>query len=182
VPAERNGVPGSAVFRAALYGLLAFNVALFAVAGTFTQALDTAAWWILLVLFDLESRAAPWTSRALPRFLMRALRLLAAAGVAAAALGYLRAGEWLDAANACLWIAVVILLEAEVRKPEWAAAHRRGFTVTATVLYSALAALILAWGWKGAWLDAYDALLWLIAFGTLEMGLLRRCAHGVYPG
>jgi hypothetical protein len=165
-----------AVFKAALYGLLAFNVVLFAVAGTVAQALDTAGWWVLLVLFDLESRAGPWTSRPRPRFVMRTLRILAAAGVAAAAFGYLQATAWLDAGNTCLWIAVVILLEAEVRAPVWAAAHRRGFTVTAVVLYSALGALVLAWVWKGAWLDAYDALLWLIAFGTLEMGLLQRPA------
>jgi hypothetical protein len=176
VPLAPAGVSRFAIFRAALYGLLAFNVVLFADAGTFAQALDTAAWWLLLVLFDLESRAAAWTARPLPRFVMRALRILAAGGVAAAAIGYLRTAAWLDAGNACLWIAVVILLETEVRAPVWASAHRRGFVLTSVVLYSALGAFVLAWVWQAAWLDAYDALLWLIAFGTLEMGLLQRPA------
>jgi hypothetical protein len=33
--------------------------------------------------------------------------------------------------------------------------------------------MVLAWLWRGAWLDAYDALLWLIAFMVIEINILR---------
>ena len=47
----------------------------------------------------------------------RRLRLVAAAAVLAAAAGYVREREWLDAINAGLWIAIVIMFEWQVRFP-----------------------------------------------------------------
>ena len=49
---------------------------------------------------------------------------------------------------------------------------RTGFTATAATLYTGLAVLVPIWGWRGEWFDAYDALLWLIAFATIEMDVL----------
>ncbi len=104
---------------------------------------------------------------------IRGLRLAAAAGVGAAAIGYAYQNEWLDAVNTALWIAVVVLLEFEVRNPGAVARQSARFTATAVTLYAGLGALVLVWAWRGAWFDAYDAALWLTAFAMIEMDVLR---------
>jgi len=104
---------------------------------------------------------------------IRGLRLAAAAAVGAAAIGYAYQNEWLDAINTALWIAVVVLLESEVRNPGVVTRHRTWFTATATTLYSGLGALVLVWAWRSEWLDAYDAALWLAAFAMIEMDVLQ---------
>ncbi len=104
---------------------------------------------------------------------IRGLRLVAAAAVGATAIGYAWQTEWLDAVNTMLWIAVVVLLESEVRNPDAVARHPTWFKATAAVLYAGLGALVLVWAWRGAWFDAYDALLWLAAFAMIEMDVLQ---------
>ena len=85
----------------------------------------------------------------------------------------MREKEWLDAANLFLWIAVVTLLETEVRRPTALSAHRKAFTTTAVLLYAALGVLVVIWLARGEWMDAWDAALWLSAFGILELEVLR---------
>ena len=46
------------------------------------------------------------------------------------------------------------------------------FAAVTAALYSGLGALVLVWAWRGAWFDAYDAVLWLAAFATIEMNVL----------
>jgi hypothetical protein len=104
--------------------------------------------------------------------LIHGLRLAAAAGVLAAAAGYLIEDEWLDATNAGLWVAVVILLEIEVRFPAAMGRRRESFLIVAVVLYAALLMLVPVWAWRGDWLDAWDATLWLAAFFTIELNVL----------
>ena len=41
------------------------------------------------------------------------------------------------------------------------------------MLYAGLAALVPVWAWRGEWFDAYDATLWLVAFATIEINVLR---------
>jgi hypothetical protein len=83
-----------------------------------------------------------------------------------------REQEWLDASNLFLWIAVVVLLEIEVRRPAFVAAHHQAFARTALLLYAALGVLVLIWLGRGEWINAWDAALWLAAFGLLELNLL----------
>lgn len=158
-------------FKAVVFALLGANLILFHLFGTTTQALDTAAWLLLLVLFELETagrvRLDGWRQPAL-----RALRLATGAAVVAAAVGYVLEEEWLDAANAWLWLAVVILLEIEVRIPLDVDSRRESFLIAAVVLYSVLLMLVPVWAWRGEWLDAWDAALWLAAFFAIELNVL----------
>ena len=149
-----------------LLALLAFNTVYYAVAGTTSKAVDAAAWLVLLVLFGLEARIA--SASAATRTALRVARLMAAAGVFAATAGYLFEDNALDAVNSALWIAVVVMLEIEFRKPALVARSRRVFTAIAFTLYGGLALLVLVWAWRREYFDAYDALLWLIAFATIE--------------
>ncbi|MGZ8711284.1 MAG: hypothetical protein ACXW28_13770, partial [Thermoanaerobaculia bacterium] len=89
--------PGRSNFRAALYILLGANTLYFAIAETPSKALDAAAWLVLLVLFDVATRFVERLSSNRRRSVLRAARLLAAAGVVAAMLGYVLDGNVLDA-------------------------------------------------------------------------------------
>ena len=154
-----------------ILALLAANTVYYVYAGRLSEALDSLAWYALLVMFALES-ARPPRRRALA--LMRAVRWIATLAIAVSALLYVREHEWLDAINVSLWIAVVILLEIEVRHPARIAARHRLFAGVAATLYATLGVLVLIWLARGEWMDAWDAALWLAAFGTLELGLLNR--------
>ena len=128
---------------------------------------------MLFALYALETGFAGHVMMRRATVAIRALRLVAAAGVCAAGVGYVVEGDHIDAINTALWLAVIALLELEVRRPLGVARYRVWFTAAATVLYGGLAVLVLAWAWRGEWMDAYDALLWLIAFATIEMDLLK---------
>lgn len=152
--------------------LLAGNTSYYLIAGRLSEALDSLAWYALLILFALESRHS--RRRRWAVLLMHGVRALATLAIAVSAVLYVREGEWLDAINVGLWIAVVLLLEIEVRHPARVAARRPLFSRVAAVLYGALAVLVLIWLAQGAWMDAWDAAVWLAAFGALERGLLSR--------
>ncbi len=160
------------VVRYALFAALAANLAVFAWRGERTEALESGAWLALLLMFDLECRRPEWLHAARRRAL-DALRLIAIVAVIAAEAAYVLAEDWLDATNAALWIAVVLLLETEVRRPAWAARHRAVFKTAAGTLYVALAALVGAWLWRGEVFDAWDAALWLAAFVLLERNVVQ---------
>ncbi len=154
--------------------LLACNTGYFLIAGRLSEALDSLAWYVLLILFTLESASAQGRRGAKTLAMMRGARVMATLAIAASAVLYVREKEWLDASNLALWIAVVLLLEIEVRRPAVVAAHRKAFEFTAALFYSALGLLVLTWLARGEWMDAWDAALWLSAFGLLEVQFLSR--------
>jgi hypothetical protein len=165
--------PSYAGFRVAIFALLACNTAYYLYAGTLSKGLDATAWLALLALFALETGSAGRMRAPRAATAIRALRLIAAAAVCTAGIGYVIENDTLDAINSGLWIAVVVLLEFEVRRPRDVALHRAWFTAAAVLLYTGLAVLVLAWAWRAEWMDAYDALLWLVAFAAIEMDVLR---------
>ena len=157
--------------RIALFALLACNTVYYVATGTLSEALDACAWLVLLALFQLE---AGWPHRvARMAVAVRAVRLAAAVTVGAAAIGYVDEGAWLDVINTALWIAVVALLEFELRRPSAVARSRSLLSAAAVSLYAGLAILVLMWAWRGEWFDAYDATLWLGAFSMIEMDVLQ---------
>jgi hypothetical protein len=160
-------------YRVSLYALLLANTVYFALAGTRNEALDAAAWLVLLALFEIERHRARWLAHATRRAMLRLARLVAGASVIAALLGYAFEEDRLDAINSVLWIAVVILLEAKIRFPQAVSKARIAFSTVATLLYGGLALLVVLWAVQGMWFDAYDALLWLTAFATLELDLMK---------
>ncbi len=159
-------------FKLAVFVLLVANTAVFAAGGTLAEGLDSVAWFTLLVLFELETAHAHRLSTPRAVTAVHGVRLLAAAGVIAAAIGYLHGKAWLDAVNAWLWIGVVVLLEIEVRYARVLTRRRVLFGAAALVLYLSLAGVVLVWAWRGEWFNAYDAALWLIAFAAIEMNVL----------
>jgi len=156
--------------KVAVFALLVCNTAYYLFGGTWTEALDAVAWFTLLTLFALET-GFDVRSRSVMAA-NRGVRLAAATAIGAAAIGYAWRNEWLDTVNTALWIAVVVLLEFEVRFPG-AVARRTWIAGTAAVLYAGLGALVPTWAWRGEWFDAYDAVLWLAAFAMIELDILR---------
>jgi hypothetical protein len=168
---ERGLSPGSAL-KAVLFALLAANTAYFAIAGTLSKATDAAAWLLLLVLFESETRFGAHLQRASARRVLRTARLAAGAAVVAATIGYVFEDNALDALNSVLWIAVVVLLELEVRYRDAVQRMRLTLSSVAACLYGALALVVVMWLVRREWFDAYDALLWLVAFATIEVDLV----------
>lgn len=87
----------------------------------------------------------------------------------------LQGAVWLaviDFINSVAWILVVVLLEIEVRRV-LAMRSRIGSTGGAfyrskICLYSILFGAAIYWGFKGTFLDFWDAVLWLFAFFVIE--------------
>ena len=169
---------GVAWFKAAIFALLAWNTAVYVHSGTLSEALDSTAWLALLVLFEVETDFGHRFRGDRTTTAIRAARLAAAVAVCAAAAGYLRDEEWLDAVNTCFWVGVVALLEVQVRWQRAAMRHRAWFGAGTAFLYAGLGALVLVWAWRGEWFDAYDALLWLVALVIIEMNVLRGLRSG----
>ncbi len=167
----------TALIKPAIFALLAINAGIYTVAGRFSQGLDALAWFALLALFEIETRYPLWTRITRNAAVLDLLRLMATASVVIAALSFIHEGEWLDATNSWLWIGVLAVLELEVRAPSWINRYRKTATTVSLALYGALAVVALAWLAQGAWFDGYDALLWIAAFGLIEMDLLRLAAQ-----
>jgi hypothetical protein len=157
--------------KAVLLALLTVNAVFYALGGTLSKALDASAWLLLLVSFEVEARFAGALSSGRWLVALRALRLVAGIGVITAAVGYVLEKNALDATNTVLWIAVVVLLEIEIRRPDLVRRARNAFSLTAYALYGGLAALVAVWLAEREWFDAYDALLWLIAYAALELNV-----------
>jgi hypothetical protein len=165
------------LFKAALFLLLAADTAYFVIYGTASKGIDASAWLVLFALFEAETSFRDRLDGERAKFVVRALRLAAAAGVIAATIGYVFEDNALDATNSALWIAVVVLLELELRFPQAAARHRRAFGIAAAALYGGLGVLVVLWALRAMWIDAYDAALWLTAFATIELDILKKRTH-----
>ena len=171
-------MPQTSLIKAALLLLLGINAAIYAATGRISETLEAFAWFTLLLLFELETRGPAWARRPRITLALDALRLLATTAIVWAATAFIEEGEWLDAANAWLWIGVVLLLELEIRAPDRMARWRHATVAAAILLYTALTAVAAAWWLQGEWLDGYDAVLWIAAFVLLEMDLLGRLPGG----
>jgi len=159
--------------QAAIFALLACNTSYYIIAGRFSEALESVAWYALLILFLLETTRGRRLLATRVLAAVHGMRLLATLAIAFSAVLYVRENEWLDATNLFLWVAVVALLEIEIRQTAAVVVHRQAFTMTAALLYAALGILVVIWLAHGEWMDAWDAALWLAAFGVLEMDLLH---------
>ena len=83
---------------------------------------------------------------------------------------------WVDVINAAVWLLVVLVLEIDVRLQE----HNRyeGLALKLSnaakvVLYGTLFLAAVYWGFKGAFVDFWDAFLWLVAFVFIELNVFE---------
>jgi hypothetical protein len=81
-----------------------------------------------------------------------------------------------DMVNACAWVMVVILLEADVRLQLMGALTGMLLRLSALlkfITYAVLLAAAVYWGFAGTFLDFSDAFLWLVAFVFIELNLFQ---------
>lgn len=83
---------------------------------------------------------------------------------------------WVDVINAAVWLLVVVILEIDVRLQEhnrFDGAVLRISNAFKFVLYSALLLAAVFWGFKGDFVDFWDAFLWLVAFFFIELNVVE---------
>jgi len=81
---------------------------------------------------------------------------------------------WVDVINAAVWLLVVMVLELDVRLQEHDLLKGGALTFSNAskyVLYSSLFLAAVYWGFKGDFVDFWDAFLWLVAFIFIELNV-----------
>lgn len=81
---------------------------------------------------------------------------------------------WVDVINSAVWLLVVIVLEADVRLQERNQLEGKFLRISNAskfVLYGLLLVAAIYWGFKGDFVDFWDAFLWLVAFVFIELNV-----------
>ncbi len=83
---------------------------------------------------------------------------------------------WVDVINAAVWLLVVLVLEIDVRLQE--RNRLEGFALKSSnaakvVLYGLLLLAAIYWGFRGDFVDFWDAFLWLVAFVFIELNVFE---------
>ena len=157
------------VFKTAILFLLTLNFIIYALFDTWIKAVDALVWLGLLILYEMEANGIGQNQHAL----LNRFRTLLIIIVPLIFFAYLNGKEWLDVVNSLFWFALIALLESEVRWPEKVTEYSRAYWLATVTVFTGLLALVFAWLWKKAWLDAYDAALWLAAFATIEVDIFQ---------
>lgn len=100
----------------------------------------------------------------------------AAALVDAAGLTDIRYLAWIDVINAAVWLLIVVVLEIDVwlqERNRFEGVALRMSNASKFVLYSALLLAAIYWGFKGDFVDFWDAFLWLVAFVFIELNIFE---------
>lgn len=99
-----------------------------------------------------------------------------AAVVDAQGLKDIRYLAWVDVINAGVWLLVVLVLEIDVRLQEhgrYDGMALKASTAAKVILYSLLLLAAIYWGFKGDFVDFWDAFLWLVAFVFIELNVFE---------
>jgi len=162
-------------FKLVLYALLTVNIGLFLRHGTLNEALDSLGWVLLLVVFEWETRTLDQEYLGLwEKTVIWVLQLVGYGLAINAARVYLVTEEWVDFANATLWLLVCCTIVYDVFVPgefgsqEWKLRNR-----CKIFLYVCLLVIAVYWGVTSDWLDFYDASLWILCFFMVEMNIFK---------
>jgi hypothetical protein len=156
-------------FKLAIVVLITLNAVIYAIVDTLTSTVDALSWLVLLVLYELETNdAAPMAENTLHR-----IRYVLIAVIALVFVSYVHDSEWLDVVNTALWFALIALLELEVRWPDKVLKYRQGYWLATVSVFAGLIAMVIAWISQSAWLDVYDATLWIVAFASIEVDIFQ---------
>lgn len=83
---------------------------------------------------------------------------------------------WVDVINAAVWLLVVVVLEVDVRLQErnrYEGLALKASNASKFALYSLLLLAAIYWGFKGDFVDFWDAFLWLVAFVFIELNVFE---------
>ncbi len=156
-------------FKLAIAGLITLNALVYAIADTMTSAVDAMAWLVLLVLYELEANGAT----PLNENKLHGVRYVLIVVIALVFVSYVHDNEWLDVVNSALWFTLIALLELEVRWPDEVLKYRESYWLATVAVFAGLIGMVIAWAWQAAWLDVYDAMLWIVAFASIEVDIFQ---------
>lgn len=158
-------------YKLVILALLSVNVLVFAIFHDPVSAVDSLCWVWLLVMFELEtvSDSSVCSTTQTRRWIRNALIVvvLAVFGL------YVQNNDWLDVCNAMFWFALIALLELELRCPQTVSAYSRSYRLVTLAVFTALLVMVAFWVARAAWLDAYDALLWIVAFAVIDVDIFK---------
>ena len=157
-------------FKLAILLLLSLNIILFSLFDTLTSAIDALSWVALLVMYELEALGS---TKFIAKRTQQTIRNVLIVVIALVFLKYIYDQEWLDIINGSLWLVLIGLLELEIRWPDKIAAKPQLFWLATVAVFTGLLGMVAAWLWQSAWLDAYDAALWITAFGLIEVDIFQ---------
>ena len=100
-------------YKLAIVVLIAVNVVIYSAVDNLIGAVDTLAWLMLLVLYELEANCAGlMADKKLHR-----IRTFLIVVIALVFLAYVHDSEWLEVINFAFWFALITLLELEAHLP-----------------------------------------------------------------
>jgi hypothetical protein len=134
------------------------------------KAVDQIGWVLILAVFEWETRRLA-RGEALTRISAPALVVeLAGYGCALFALvHYVAIRDLVEIANATAWLAISALIWLDLFRPDGAGNLMRASL--RWVLYTITLACALLWGVNGAWLDFWDAAIWIVCFFAIEINI-----------
>jgi len=156
--------------KSGLLVLLLVNAILFLLRGEYNDCFDSLAWIVLMVLYEMEIGSL--STLKLSEVHFQWTRKSAVVIVIIAELSYLFEGAWLDGLYSILWLLVVVLLEIESRYPREVAARPRLFRLAGLGLILGMLGVIGAWLMEGAYFNAYDGVIWSLAFLIIDLDLM----------
>jgi hypothetical protein len=83
---------------------------------------------------------------------------------------------WVDVFNAAAWLGVVVVLEADVwcqQRGVESARYAVFSKLSKVILYGTLLLAAAYWGFRGDFVDVWDAVLWILAFVFIEMNFFE---------
>ena len=92
-------------------------------------------------------------------------------------LRYFLDNQWLDVTNSALWFVMIILFELKMRWPTIVQKYQPVYNVTNMAVLAGLGIVALIWLLDSAWLDAFDAVLWLVALVVIDLDVFKLEEH-----
>lgn len=168
-------------FKALVYAAVLANVGAFMWAADdllAPKAIDQIGWVIILGVFEWETSRLP-SGVPLTRISLPALAWeLAGYACALYALShYVAIRDPVEIGNALAWLAISALIWVDLFHPDTARSWRRG--LLRGLLYATTLACALWWGITGAWLDFWDAAIWIVCFFVIELNIFGVPAAGL---
>ena len=168
----RNPIPALQYPKSKLLilALLCINALMYAALDSLNRGIDAVTWLILLVTYELETNSATFSVSAGTLDKIRTILIAIIIGVF---FSYLNESRWLDVCNSLLWFALIAIMEVEVRRPDIVFKYATLCWVLTVSIFIGLISMAALWLHDRAWLDAYDALLWITAFGLIEVDIFH---------